>query len=218
MKRAAGGASAASVVPKRVRGAAKPDWRATMFFWRGEIKLADGLVSWTGSWVGSDGPEPAAAAFTSSPHTFTVRGPARDRTSFKVADEVGPDASDRGTCDFDWEASSYILDVGEAPKSDDEHHFVVLEGGEGCMASTVSAFGCNEFGRFVSFGFMTDFSPDARTAVLTLARRYVRDDDPRAAVRSAAALRSEMARRRAEGTLGDATPQYSSMLPVRVKA
>ena len=125
--------------------------------------------------------------------------------------------SGTGLYNFNFEASSYLLDVGENPKTDDEHHLVVLDGG-GEDSPEVGAYGVNEFGRFVSFGFVTDCSPDACTAVLTLARRYVRDDDPRAAVRSAAALRSEMARRRAEGTLGDATPQYSSMLPVRVKA
>ena len=235
MKRtAAGAADGSGGAPKRVARAPRAprsrerDWRSTLFVWRGVLQLADGVVTWQGAWVGSDdGAEPSAAAFAASANTFTVRGSARDRTSLLQPDEMGNAPRLMGTdqdtllgsFDFDFADSSYVLDVGDAPKTDDAHRFVVLAGGgAGGGAAEVGAFGRNEFGRFVSFGHVTACAPDARSAVLTLARRYVRDGDARAAVASADGLRQSMAARRAAGGgAAGALPDYAAMLPLRIE-
>ena len=156
--------------------------------------------------------------------TFAVRGPAGDVASFLAADEMGGagDApqflwtgGEAHPFDFIFAESAYELD--DTQKTDDAHQLVVLSGGRGAAPADVAAFGHNEFGRFISFGTASAGTDDARSVILTLARRYLRDDDPRAAVRSANEVRQLMGRRRSEVEAGGrgAGAMHAEMLPVR---
>ena len=202
----------------------KRTWRDTLFFWRGSLTLHDASVSWEGTWVGSDGAEPPDASFAEAGAcTFAVRGPAGDVASFLAPDGaggagavprlLGTDDGTRGRFDFAFAESAYELD--DAQKTDDAHQLVVVSGGRG--TADVAAFGHNEFGRFISFG-TASAGADARTVILTLARRYLRDDDPRAAIRSADEVRQLMRRRLCEVEAGGprgAGAVHAAMLPVR---
>jgi hypothetical protein len=144
------------------------DWREQLYYWRGSLKVHKGHVAWEGTWCGTFGSEPPSDEdyATNSTQTFGARGPKR-------TDALPPPVRAK------WK-SVYAMDndgSGKVSKYSDSRHSIAFRGvstttlGErwACVAR-----GRNEFGRFCSWG-----ECDGK-GVLTLARRYLRDDDPRA--------------------------------------
>jgi hypothetical protein len=163
---------------KRARA---PDWRETLFTWRGHLTLLDGRAAWAGTWVGGDGDAaPAGADFAASLDTFSCAGEAPPAAGAALDQVITLDDS------------TYLLPEGARrdAKRDDEH-FIILRG------ARAAACGKNEFGAFVSTGDVAAGADGA--AVLTLARRYVRDDDARAALRGADGARAYLDARAAAG-------------------
>ena len=128
---------------------------------------------WHGTWCASEGALPADKEFSSSANTF----------SLTINEPIGMIMlMDDGDCDGEFIGGSYKLDNGDglSDYQDERHVFHLLELREPddpkpcCI---VGACGMTEFGRFVSLGRMT-MGTDG--PMLTLARRYVSDDDPRA--------------------------------------
>jgi hypothetical protein len=167
------------------RKAPAPDWRETLFFWRGKVSEADGdgALSWSGTWVGSDGQLPTSSQFAASPNTFTatLTGPATAATLHGASLSV---------------SSKYLLDNGEGlqeytdisqllhieSRSESSGSEGVDSGGgggssRGGAAAAAAACGSTEFGLFISFGVL-EFGTQGGS-VLTLARRYLSDKDTR---------------------------------------
>ena len=161
--------------PKR----APTDWKTPLFYWRGAI---DG-DTWSGTWVASADGLPSDADFAASENTFTL----------KCSVATLPKA-DRDGGSF---TGSYKLDQGDGLEdfSDLSHDIFAISGPGGhhplgeCNKdwAVVGATGNTEFGRFVSLGRLdgpplatdSSVSIDRTYTRLTLARRYVDDDDPR---------------------------------------
>ena len=155
--------------PKR----APTDWKTPLFYWRGAI---DG-DTWAGTWVASADGLPSDADFAASENTFTL----------KCSAELGKSMSSPATL-----AGSYKLDQGDglADFSDISHEVYAIDGPPGHHGlgeqgaetdwAVVGATGNTEFGRFVSLGRLDGAeSYDSGYSRLTLARRYLDDDDPR---------------------------------------
>ena len=153
---------------------APTDWRTPLFYWRGAVVG----TKWSGTWVASADGLPSDADFEASTNTFELEcSAALPRLA----------SADRATF-----AGSYKLDNGDglADHSDYEQRLHAVDGPGGhhpmgeCGTATcwavVAATGNTEFGRFVSLGRLDGATTyeDGYTR-LTLARRYIEDDDPR---------------------------------------
>jgi len=167
------------------------DWRSTVFCWQGVLLREEGdELLWRGVWVGSDLPTlPSPEALAGSQNSFVLKlnlvEPSRQLAPVNLSELAGKSGSFRG---------SYKLDQGDGlglQSFQDVEHLVFFsdlqsdaEGGY----LIVGACGNTEFGRFVSHGRVT-LAPgtDEGQVVLTLARRYLRDADPRAACKTASA-------------------------------
>ena len=174
------------------------DWRATLFVWRGVLRCSAGALTWRGAWAlrGPGEPEPSDETLSTSANTFECSGPVAE-----AADAPTLARALAGTT-ASWTSSTYLLDQGDGRGRctySDETHRVVFKGsdegsgggasatagagaGESASAGVgagtlVAACGRTEFGAFVSLGRLTVQGADV---VLTLARRYVDDADPRA--------------------------------------
>jgi hypothetical protein len=192
--------------PKRGKRKAAPDWRETLFFWRGELRHEQdsSAIVWSGTWVGSSDLElPSALSFAESPNTFELRGQVEmtPRLEWAFREQQAYMLSGLNTS----LVGSYLLD-GETTK-DDEHHLRVATlapDEEGVPMTTIAAaVGDTPFGRFVSIGTVTreaavasgagdsDASEPAKSSArlfLTLARRYVDRGDPRSQLASPSRL------------------------------
>ena len=152
---------------ERKRRAAAPDWRETLFVWRGALHVpaegaaaaaegaaaaaAEGAVHWRGTWVGT-------STLEAPPSTAFVGGAACGFSATASADAL-PAALAM--------ASSYELDG--TTHADDAHSVLLpARGSDGVVA----ARGSNEFGEFIALGQLEG-------GVLTLARRYLSEDDAR---------------------------------------
>ena len=164
-KRTAGSSGGKAKKPK----APKPDWRVPIFFWRGKVR-GD---TWHGTWVASEDGLPSDEEFAASLNAFALKS----------------DTPITGQCVLDCLGSytftgSYKLDQGEglADYSDVTHKVCVIEGPplEGGQSGwcIVGARGTTEFGEFVSLG-RYDGHSGSGDVTLTLARRYIADNDPR---------------------------------------
>jgi len=177
---------------KRQREEEKPDWRQSLFFWRGSVRLADGAaftLLWEGSWVSSTVEDglPPDASFSASPCTFSCAA---------ELPQPGSGAPLRlealAGARFALSASSYLLDNGDGlQRFEDEQHRVAFEaapaepaGAEPLSALLAGGQGTTEFGRFVSFGLLERVADG--TLRFTLARRYLGGGDARLAWESAA--------------------------------
>ena len=166
------------------------DWRSTVFCWQGVLLREGDELLWRGTWVGSDLPTlPSPEALAGSQNSFVLKlnlvEPPRQLALVNLSELAGKSGSFRG---------SYKLDQGDGlglQSFQDVEHLVSFsdlqadaEGGY----LIVGACGNTEFGRFVSHGRVT-LTPgaDEGQVVLTLARRYLRDADPRAACKTASA-------------------------------
>jgi hypothetical protein len=137
------------------------DWRAPLFYWRGSTRQGTGgSGTWTGTWVASEGGLPGSAAFEAAPTTF-------DLTSSRPLISLG----DVGSAEFI--CGSYQLDQGDGlAKFSDVSHVCHL-----AADGVVGACGNTEFGKFISLGKLVARESHGE---LTLARRYITDNDPRA--------------------------------------
>lgn len=159
---------------KRAKKAPAPDWRTPLFYWRGALAVEAGALRWRGTWVASADGLPTDADFEASPNTFSL--------ATAAADAAPRDA--RAMPAWSFTAGSYLLDNGGGlEETADLLH--------GCAARTVdgtrvvAAVGDTAFGRFLSLGVLAD------DGALTLARRYVGDDDARAGWAEAARVLDE---------------------------
>lgn len=155
-------------------------WRDTLFVWQGNFDIsnepADKNFTWRGSWVGcpdcadaQTAPTPTTAAFAASPMKFQVAG-------------VSVTTS---TCSGDGRATGFYTvkltqgsgwDLGEGRDKkrhvDTKHTLYFRQVRHGLVV----AVGENEFGAFVSAGYLGGGS-----RVLTIGRRYLAEGDERAA-------------------------------------
>mmetsp|Transcript_1508 Transcript_1508/g.4537 ORF Transcript_1508/g.4537 Transcript_1508/m.4537 type:complete len:258 (+) Transcript_1508:91-864(+) len=169
------------------------DWRDTLFYWHGKVSWVGGerkQMSWRGTWLSSVAQiQPTAAEFGSSFNHFEL--------NFEL-----PEGSGREVLQGRWELGVFCGVGGELrghylmeppdgagyrrAYRDDKHELRFDRGLEhhphlGPFV-LCAARGVNEFGRFVALGHArrargTGSLDDA--VELTLARRYVRDDDSR---------------------------------------
>ena len=127
------------------------DWKATMYYWRGELSFDGGkkMLTWKGAWVGSTRGLPSDQEFAASPNAFTL-------TSAKIkggvslsatAAELEPAAGLKSKF-----TGSYQLDQGDGLEtfSDKTHMFKISAAPDGSVL--VAARGTTEFGAFVSAG------------------------------------------------------------------
>ncbi len=144
------------------------DWRTPIFYWRGVIE--DEWV-WSGTWVVSDSGLPELEDFEKSANTFRLT----------CSEMFGMLPMTEEVATF---TGSYKLDNGAGLQDvkDFQHRIKVVESDQlDAMGlakwCVVGARGTTEFGEFVSLGRLDrDFQGGV---TLTLARRYIADDDPR---------------------------------------
>ena len=180
-------------MPRRQREEDR-DWRATLFVWRGVLdkNRAGSGIEWSGDWCPTDTDAlPAEAVFDTSENHFDLK--TREytvKTDLEVLEVCSRFPVTPGTADeLFWGLAhlgdmrlegEYHLDQGDGEGheiwSDDEHLVAVSIRGP---YAVVAACGSTPFGRFVSLGYL-----DGEEMVL--ARRYVADDDVRAAWRTPA--------------------------------
>ena len=168
------------------------NWRETLFVWDGILTTAEATketkedgdsgeatahraVTWEGTWVGVDAADATKAEapkrnafkeFVESDMKFHVEGKAKQENPFTIITIDGGKGWDLGEGD-------------DKTKNSDKTHQIILEtlhwSGSADQTSNLSfAKGTNDHGPFISVGWMR---PGNR---LTLARRYLDDDDARA--------------------------------------
>ena len=150
-----------------------PDWRQPLFFLHGTVDTEDGVTVFEGTWVASDEGLPSLASFEESRDSFRLTtGDFLDTgVPLEEASPIGRSGKFGGI---------YKVGSGEVPRkySDLDHKMSVMDHTVSC--SLVAERGTSEFGAFVSLGRLI-FPRDPHAPVtLTLARRYVTDDDVRA--------------------------------------
>ena len=179
-------------MPRRQREEDR-DWRATLFVWRGVLAVSDfgNSVTWRGVWVPTDTdtlPDSGDTRYENSKNEFDLQSRVyRGQDEVEILEScVEPrDMEDLGELFWGLEhlgdmklTGSYQLDQGDGrghhTYTDDWHDMAVSIRGQ---YAVVAACGDTQFGRFVSLGYV-----DGQEMVL--ARRYVADDDVRAAWRT----------------------------------
>ena len=176
-------------MPRRQRDEER-DWRATLFVWRGVLDVRDGnSVTWGGAWEPTDTDAlPDDSAYVSSENEFVLRSRNYvEQDAIEILEScIEPkDMEDLGELFWGLEhlgdiklTGSYQLDQGDGrghhTYTDDWHDMAVSIRGQ---YAVVAACGDTQFGRFVSLGYV-----DGQE--MMLARRYVADDDVRAAWRT----------------------------------
>jgi hypothetical protein len=160
---------------KSKRKTEEEDWRSTVFYWRGRIEPL--TLEWEGVWVGSDSGTPSQPQFAESVNIFKT-------TLILDLDEKKTEhlrLDDIACCSGRFTECTYLLDQGEGHESfsdlSQNVSFSEVKDESGDRYSVVCACGDTEFGRFVSAGRATEDGEGHLT--LLLARRYVRDQDPR---------------------------------------
>lgn len=170
-------APSTSAPKRKAKKAPAPDWRTPLFYWRGKV---DGST-WEGTWVASTEGLPSNEEFEASENTFKLK-------CSKTLGNVWQHDDDDEPVSF---TGSYKLDNGEGPAdfTDIKHEIWAHNGPPAHHPSTsswavVGACGDTEFGRFVSLGRLDQKADGCipggeQYTRLTLARRYIADDDPR---------------------------------------
>ena len=166
--------------------AAEPvgDWRETLYYWHGPVSTDEaGVTTWQGSWIASADGLPSPAEFEASSNAFKLMS-----NDFLVRDGVPLE----DTCPFGRSGyfnGYYKLDndgTGLRDYSDIEHRIVIKDHTAGW--ALVGARGTADFGEFISAGRLV-FPHGTSPACLTLARRYLADNDPRVHLSAWAAVR-----------------------------
>lgn len=150
------------------------DWRDQLYFWHGTVHTEDhGETTWQGTWIASDSGLPSMAEFSASENEFKLTS-----NDFLARDEVGLEEM----CPFGrsgYFTGTYKLDndgSGFRDYSDDVHRICFKD--HTASWSLVAARGSCTFGEFISAGRLV-FPQGNTPATLTLARRYLTEDDPR---------------------------------------
>ena len=182
-------------MPRRQRDEER-DWRATLFVWRGVLDVSRsgaGLpcVTWGGVWVPTDTdtlPDSGDKRYEDSQNEFTLRSRNYvEQDAIEILESCVEPADMENLGELFWGlehlgdiklTGSYQLDQGDGrghhAYTDDWHDMAVSIRGQ---YAVVAACGDTQFGRFVSLGYV-----DGQDMVL--ARRYISDDDVRAAWRT----------------------------------
>ena len=195
------------------------DWKKNLFIWRGVTdkpilhkststdnhQKHEYQLSWDGHWVpGNEKTEITDSLFAAHPHNkfklHTIPQTFTDEHTVKQleSDHAGPLIKALNDKTFEV-LSSYDLDNGDGHKNflDDSHTIYVddheIEHGH---VARVCGFGSNEFGSFISFGYI-EFTEIVHEGVhgcrkeIVLVRRYVDEKDPRASVEGAEQVLTE---------------------------
>lgn len=149
-------------------------WREVLYFWHGTLSTdeSSGETIWEGTWIASEDGLPSTAEFDTSENTFRLTS-----SAFYVRDGVPLEAR----CPFGRSghfAGYFLLDGKDC--SDIEHRLVFKD-------QLVAARGTAFFGEFISAGRLV-FPQGSASAYLTLARRYLTEDDLRVKLTAWAAL------------------------------
>ena len=175
-------------MPRRQRDEDR-DWRATLFVWRGVLGVSEtNSLTWDGVWEPTDTDAlPDDSAYVDSKNDFALRTRMMGGDDLEILESciLGPDMERLGDLFWGLEhlgdiklTGSYQLDQGDGrghqSYSDDWHDMTVSIRGP---YAVVAACGETQFGRFISLGYV-----DGQD--MMLARRYVADDDSRAAWRT----------------------------------
>ena len=175
-------------MPRRQRDEER-DWRATLFVWRGVLGVSEtNSLTWDGVWEPTDTDAlPDDSAYVDSKNDFALRTRMMGGDDLEILETciLGPDMERLGDLFWGLEhlgdiklTGSYQLDQGDGrghqSYSDDWHDMTVSIRGP---YAVVAACGETQFGRFISLGYV-----DGQD--MMLARRYVADDDSRAAWRT----------------------------------
>ena len=168
---------------KKPRSSAPPDWRTPLFYWRGKVS---NKKSWSGTWVASADGLPSDADFAASANTFTL-------TCSKNIGTMSDGPSGTADAPTATLTGSYKLaGDGQEEESDIKHSICVQDGpavgtpfGDSEWVS-VAGRGTNRFGKFLSLGKMVRTNDGEH--VLTLARRYLAEKDPRCTMSAQKAL------------------------------
>ena len=175
-------------MPRRERDEER-DWRATLFVWRGVLGVSEtNSLTWDGVWEPTDTDAlPDDSAYVDSKNDFALRTRMMGGDDLEILETctIGPDMEHLGELFWGLEhlgdiklTGSYQLDQGDGrghqSYSDDWHDMAVSIRGP---YAVVAACGETQFGRFISLGYV-----DGQD--MMLARRYVADDDVRAAWRT----------------------------------
>ena len=175
-------------MPRRQRDEAR-DWRATLFVWRGVLGVSEtNSLTWDGVWEPTDTDAlPDDSAYVDSKNDFALRTRMMGGDDLEILETciLGPDMERLGDLFWGLEhlgdiklTGSYQLDQGDGrghqSYSDDWHDMTVSIRGP---YAVVAACGETQFGRFISLGYVDGHD-------MMLARRYVSDDDVRAAWRT----------------------------------
>ena len=175
-------------MPRRQRDEDR-DWRATLFVWRGVLGVSEtNSLTWDGVWEPTDTDAlPDDSAYFDSKNDFALRTRMMGGDDLEILETciLGPDMERLGDLFWGLEhlgdiklTGSYQLDQGDGrghqSYSDDWHDMTVSIRGP---YAVVAACGETQFGRFISLGYV-----DGQD--MMLARRYVADDDSRAAWRT----------------------------------
>ena len=148
------------------------DWRAPLYFLHGEVftDSSGEATTWQGSWVASEGGLPSLQEFGESEDTFSLTSPSFISVGapLEFRCPIGRSGSFSG---------NYTQGDGRT-FSDHEHRLVVLDHAE--TYSLVAERGESTIGgEYVSIGRLVFPKAGKSPAQLTLARRYIRTDDPR---------------------------------------
>lgn len=183
-----------------------PDWRETLFYWRG--KITDEL-HWSGTWCAGTDVDglPSDADFGASLNSFSL-----------VANEpIGMLLLIEDAQEGAFVSGTYKLDNGGGLADyADLSHNIHVDGPFGepewCI---VGARGSTEFGEFVSLGRL-DRSDDGGH-MLTLARRYISASDPRCKM-TAAQIASRVGKGGPEVPSAPHTPDVHLACPLSARA
>ena len=162
------------------------DWRSPLYYWHGQVSTDDhsGKTTWEGTWIASKDGLPTPSEFGKSPNSFKLVSTdflSRDGVALEESCPFGRSGRFTGTFKLDNDGT------GLRDYSDLEHRIVFKNRTDGTLL--VGARGAASFGQFVSTGCLTYGTRNA-PASLTLARRYITEDDPRAAMSAWQALLS----------------------------
>lgn len=165
---------------------------------------------WEGTWLSSEEGLPSLDTFAESQNTFRLS--TRDFLDCGVRLEELSPIGRSGTF-----GGTYVMTSGELTRkySDINHRMVVMDHASTC--SLVAERGTSEFGEFVSLGRLV-FARDGKSpALLTLARQYVVEGDPRATQTPWQALFRIASKARGQREKNDFVPQCPApwlLLPI----
>lgn len=178
-------APTASASKRKAKKAPAPDWRTPVFYWRGKV---DGHT-WEGTWVASTEGLPTNEEFEASENSFKLKCSGISEHDSRDLGDLYWDGKDHESESLGQLTGTYKLDNGEGPAdySDRKQEIWAYNGPPSHHPSStpwavVGACGDTEFGRFVSLGRLDQKEEpglDEPYTRLTLARRYIADDDPR---------------------------------------